>query len=76
MEAVASPLVILAVALSIWFLSSKQTRKSIGNSVQEGAQTVEQSLKVARAQAFAEAKAELGDIKQMLDESNDFLGSK
>ena len=54
-----SGLTILAVALAIWFLSSKQTRKSVGNSVQESAQNVEQALKISRAQAYAEAKSEL-----------------
>ena len=71
-----SGLTILCVALAVWFLSSKQTRKSVGVSVQEGAQTIEQSLKISRAQAYAEAKAELGDIQKMLEESNAFLGTK
>ena len=73
---VLSGLTILCVALAIWFLSSKQTRKSVGNSVQESAQNVEQALKISRAQAYAEAKSELGDIHAMLKESNAFLGEK
>ena len=71
-----SAFTILAIALAIWFLSSKQTRKSVGNSVQESAQNVEQALKISRAQAYAEAKSELGDILAMLKESNEFLGEK
>ena len=63
----------LAVAFAIYFLTSKGTRKSIGNSVSEGALLVEQSLKVSRAAAFAEAKAELGDLQKMLSESDAFL---
>ena len=65
----------LAIAFSVYFLTSKGTRKSIGNSVSEGALLVEQSLKISRASAFAEAKAELGELETMLSESNAFLGA-
>ena len=65
----------LAIAFSVYFLTSKGTRKSIGNSVSEGALLVEQSLKISRAAAFAEAKAELGELETMLSESNTFLGA-
>ena len=64
----------LAVAFAIYFLTSKGTRKSIGNSVSEGALLVEQSLKISRATAFTEAEAELGGLKAMLSASDDFLG--
>ena len=66
-------LTIIAVVLGIWFITSKATRKSVGASLVEVALTSEQSLKIARASAFNEAKAELGDLMSMLQESDAFL---
>lgn len=71
-----SSLTILAVALAIWFLSSKATRKSVGTSVQEGAQTIEQSLYVARLASYKEARDELGDLIALGKEANQFLSDK
>ena len=66
----------LVIAFAIYFITSKATRKSVGNSVAEGALLVEQSLKIARATAYNEAKAEVGDLKKMLDASDAFLADK
>ena len=66
----------LVIAFAIYFLTSKNTRKSVGNSVAEGALLVEQSLKISRSSAYAEAKAELGDLEKMLAESDAFLSGK
>lgn len=70
---ISSPLFIISVVIAIWLITTKQTRKSVGNSVVEVALLAEQSLKITRASAFNEAKAELGDIKDMLSASDDFL---
>lgn len=71
-----SGLTILCVALAIWFLSSKTTRKSVGASVQEGAQSVEQALYVARLASYKEARDELGDLLALGKEANQFLSDK
>lgn len=71
-----SGLSILFIALAVWFLTSKQTRKSIGNTVTETALTVEQSLKISRATAYAEAVSEVSDLAKNLEDSNNFLGVK
>lgn len=71
-----SGLSILFIALAVWFLTSKQTRKSIGNTVTETALTVEQSLKISRATAYAEAVSEVADLTKNLEDSNNFLGVK
>ena len=71
-----SGLSILFIALAVWFLTSKQTRKSIGNTVTETALTVEQSLKISRATAYAEAVSEVADLAKNLENSNNFLGVK
>lgn len=71
-----SGLSILFIALAVWFLTSKQTRKSIGNTVTETALTVEQSLKISRATAYAEAVSEVADLAKNLEDSNNFLGVK
>ena len=76
MELLSSPLFILGFAFAIYFLTSKGTRKSVGNSVQESMLSVEQSLKISRAQAMKEAIAECDDLEAMLKKSNDFLGVK
>ena len=68
-----SPLFIIAIVIAVWLITTKQTRKSVGNSVVEGALFVEQSLKISRSSAYAEAKAELGDLQKMLAESDAFL---
>lgn len=64
---------LLAGVLAIWFITSKSTRKSAGASLVEVALTAEQTLKIARASAFNEAKNELGDLMSMLRESDEFL---
>ena len=66
-------LTVIAVVLGIWFITSKATRKSVGASLVEVALTSEQSLKIARASAYNEAKNELGDLMSMLQESDAFL---
>lgn len=66
-------LTVIAVVVAIWFITSKATRKSVGASLVEVALTSEQSLKIARASAYNEAKAELGDLMAMLQESDAFL---
>lgn len=67
-------LVVLAVVLGIWFLSSKQTRKSFGASAQEVAKISQQSLVIARASALKEAQDELEDISALLKSSDELLG--
>lgn len=71
-----SGLTVLAVALAIWFLSSKATRKSVGSSIQEGAQGIEQSLYVARVASFKEAEDELGDLLELGKRADKFLADK
>lgn len=66
-------LLVIATVVAVWIITSKSTRKSVGASLVEVSLTAEQSLKIARASAFAEAKAELGDLVSMLQESNEFL---
>ena len=66
-------LIVIAVVVAVWFITSKATRKSVGASLVEVALTSEQSLKIARASAYNEAKAELGDLMSMLQESDAFL---
>lgn len=66
-------LVVIAVVVGIWLITSKSTRKSVGASLVEVSLTAEQSLKIARASAFNEAKNELGDLMSMLRESDEFL---
>ena len=66
-------LVVIAVVVGIWLITSKSTRKSVGASLVEVSLTAEQSLKIARASAFNEAKNELGDLTKMLEESDEFL---
>ena len=66
-------LVVIAVVVGIWLITSKSTRKSVGASLVEVSLTAEQSLKIARASAFNEAKNELGDLMSMLQESDAFL---
>ena len=66
-------LIVIAVVVAIWLITSKSTRKSVGASLVEVSLTAEQSLKIARASAFNEAKNELGDLMSMLRESDEFL---
>lgn len=66
-------LVVIAVVVGIWLITSKSTRKSVGASLVEVSLTAEQSLKIARASAYNEAKNELGDLMSMLQESDAFL---
>lgn len=68
-----SPLFIIAVVIAVWLITTKQTRKSVGNSVVEVAMFAEQSLKITRATAFNEALTELGDLNAMLAKSDAFL---
>lgn len=65
--------IIIASVIAVWMITSKATRKSVGASLVEVALTSEQSLKIARASAFNEAKNELGDLMSMLQESDAFL---
>jgi len=64
---------ILAMTIALWLITSKQTRKSWGNSASEASLSVEQAIKVSRAEAFKDAKAELGDVQALLNESDAFL---
>ena len=66
-------LLVIATVVAIWIITSKSTRKSVGASLVEVSLTAEQSLKIARASAFNEAKNELGDLMSMLRESDEFL---
>ena len=66
-------LIVIAVVVAVWLITSKSTRKSVGASLVEVSLTAEQSLKIARASAFNEAKNELGDLMSMLRESDEFL---
>ena len=66
-------LIVIAVVVAIWLITSKSTRKSVGASLVEVSLTAEQSLKIARASAYNEAKNELGDLMSMLRESDEFL---
>lgn len=68
-----SPLFIIAIVIAVWLITTKQTRKSVGNSVVEVAMFAEQSLKITRATAFNEALTELGDLNAMLSKSDAFL---
>ena len=66
-------LLVIATVVAVWIITSKSTRKSVGASLVEVSLTAEQSLKIARASAFNEAKNELGDLMSMLRESDEFL---
>ena len=66
-------LIVIASVIAVWLITSKSTRKSVGASLVEVSLTAEQSLKIARASAFNEAKNELGDVMSMLRESDEFL---
>ena len=66
-------LIVIASVIAVWLITSKSTRKSVGASLVEVSLTAEQSLKIARASAFNEAKNELGDLMLMLRESDEFL---
>ena len=66
-------LILIASVIAVWLITSKSTRKSVGASLVEVSLTAEQSLKIARASAFNEAKNELGDLMSMLRESDEFL---
>lgn len=55
-------LTILAIALAIWLLTGKATRKSVGNSLQAVVGNVEQSLTTAQLLSAKETKEELGDL--------------
>ena len=66
-------LIVIASVIAVWLITSKSTRKSVGASLVEVSLTAEQSLKIARASAFNEAKNELGDLMAMLQESDAFL---
>lgn len=66
-------LILIASVIAVWLITSKATRKSVGASLVEVSLTAEQSLKIARASAFNEAKNELGDLMSMLQESDAFL---
>ena len=66
-------LILIASVIAVWLITSKATRKSVGASLVEVSLTAEQSLKIARASAFNEAKNELGDLTSMLQESDAFL---
>ena len=66
-------LIVIASVIAIWLITSKSTRKSVGASLVEVSLTAEQSLKIARASAYNEAKNELGDLMAMLRESDEFL---
>lgn len=68
-------ILVLGIAIAIWLLTSKQTRQSLGNSTQESAMLVEQSLKISRATAFSEAENEFGDLLGKLNKSDEFLAS-
>lgn len=57
-----SAVTILAIALAIWFLTGKATRKSVGNSLQAVVGNVEQSLTTAQLLSAKETKEELGDL--------------
>ena len=66
-------LIVIASVIAVWLITSKSTRKSVGASLVEVSLTAEQSLKIARASAYNEAKNELGDLMSMLRESDEFL---
>ena len=66
-------LLVIATVVAIWIITSKSTRKSVGASLVEVSLTAEQSLKIARASAYNEAEAELGDLMAMLQKSDAFL---
>lgn len=61
-----SAFTILAIALAIWFLTGKATRKSVGNSLQAVVGNVEQSLTTAQLLAAKEAEEELGDLDKAI----------
>lgn len=67
METLASSgLTILAIALAIWFLTGKATRKSVGNSLQAVVGNVEQSLTTSQLLSAKETKEELGDLDEAI----------
>ena len=66
-------LIVIASVIAVWLITSKSTCKSVGASLVEVSLTAEQSLKIARASAYNEAKNELGDLMSMLRESDEFL---
>lgn len=55
-----SGLSILIIAIAIWFLTSKGTRQSVGNSVQVSAMQVEQALTSSILLSAKEVGEELG----------------
>lgn len=62
-----SALTILALAIAIWILTGKATRKSVGNSLQAVVGNVEQSLTTAQLLSAKEAKEELGDLSEAIE---------
>ena len=71
-----SGLTILCIALAVWFLTGKATRGSIGDSVKEGALTIEQSLYLGRITSFKEAEDEIGDLLELGKRANKLLADK
>ena len=63
-------LTILAVAIAIWFLTGKQTRKSFGNSLQSVAGNLEQSLTASQLLSAKEIQEELGDLSKAIESAN------
>ena len=61
-----SGLSILFIAIAIWFLTGKSTRKSVGNSLQAAVGSVEQSLTASQLLSAKEIKEELGDIDEAI----------
>ena len=75
MEFLAGPFGILAIALAIWFLSGKDTRKSVGNGIKSHAKNFEHSAGAAGAQMQKEMEEELGqdEALELLKRRNAFL---
>lgn len=66
MEGLALSLTVLAVAVAIWFLTGKATRKSVGNSLQAVVGNIEQSLTASQLLSAQEIKVELGDLDEAI----------
>ena len=76
MEMLAQPLFVIALAVAIMLITIKSTRRSVGETIVEGCETIQQAIVISRASAYSEAKAELGDIIAILNESDALLSRK
>ena len=71
-------LILIGSAFAIWFITTKQFRRDVGSTVSgslvEAGKLSQQSLKIARATSYKEAKEEVGaDISKLLAEADELL---